>query len=789
MNSKIKGAAAVAFLCVVALLGRRPASAALDAPGAGAPGEWVGGLAAPRLSSHVLVELATDPASAGLAARVDPIFGRWYRLYPAPAESIDALLATEAGNPAVLRVEPDYLMTADAAPALSTTPDDPLYPRQWHMPQVQAEQAWDVTTGDGVIVAVLDSGVDPNGQDGFCHPLYAEYNAVSHSADPGAALDDYNHGTHVAGTVAGCANNATGVVGLAYDARIMAVKVLTNGSGSNADIAEGIVWAADHGAQVINMSLGSSCYSAWPSCSVGVVNDAIDYAAAHDVVIVVSAGNNNRTVLGFPGNHPEVIGVMATRYDQTRASYSNYGPAVDMAAPGGQTSQDQNNDGFPDGVLQETFVRNSSPHDFQYSYFQGTSMAAPHVTGAAALLRACAPEADRDAVRAALEGYALDLGGPGFDNTYGHGFLQIYDALAGLAYGTGRDPTDHCAPTAEPPPCFSVSATADGPGAVSVDPPPNCDPDGGDPVEPTAYTFGTMLILTAAPDPGNVFTGWSGDLGGDSPEQSLRVTRDLAVTAGFAPPPPAPTVAFSLKTNGTAAGLAYADEDVLRDEPGQALAQLFKGADHGLGKKDIDALAILDDGSLLISLDGPVKNLPGLAGNTVDDSDIVRYDPGTELYEWYFDGSDVGLTTAAEDIDAIALLPDGRLLLSTGGNVKVVGVKAADEDVLVFTGALGSDQTSGTFALYLDGSDLSTALGDIDGLDFAPGGLAGNGILYMSADKTVTLGGEAMLPDDVFACHINTLGASSSCDLIERVWSGQAAGMPAKANVDALEID
>ena len=113
MNSKMKGAAAIAFLCLVGFLGLRPASAAVADP--------VAGLAAPRLSSHVLVELATDPASAGLAGRVDPIFGHWYRLYPAPAQSIDALLATEAGNPAALRVEPDYLMTADAAPD-----DDPL---------------------------------------------------------------------------------------------------------------------------------------------------------------------------------------------------------------------------------------------------------------------------------------------------------------------------------------------------------------------------------------------------------------------------------------------------------------------------------------------------------------------------------------------------------------------------------------------------------------------------------------------------------------------------------------
>ncbi len=382
------------------------------------------------------------------------------------------------------------------------------------MPQVGLEQAWAATTGAGVVLAVLDTGVSMLGEDSPCDPLVAEYDVFSNSSAPGAAQDQYNHGSHVAGTAAGCADNGVGVVGVAPAAGVMAVQVLNDsGSGSDSAVAEGIVWAADHGARVINMSLGTPCNAPWPNCSAAILNDAIAYAAAADVVIVASAGNSNSQFAGRPGNHPEIIAVSALRYDGARASYSNYGTAIDLAAPGGQTALDQNNDGFPDGVLQETFNRTTDV--WGYYYFQGTSMAAPHVAGAAALLRACVPEADRHAVRAALETFALDMGAPGFDTTYGYGFLRIDDALAGLAAAYGRDPAANCAPTGQPPPCYSVSATADGPGTVTVTvTPPDCDPDGAEPFDLSAYHFGSSLTFSATPDPGYIFSGWSGDLSG-----------------------------------------------------------------------------------------------------------------------------------------------------------------------------------------------------------------------------------------------------------------------------------
>ena len=753
-------------------------------PASGAPPEQFEGSAAPRLGSHVLVKLATpDPAAAGLGQRrLEHVFGEWYRLFPLPGEKADDLLAP-AGLPAadaagaILALEPDFAVFPDAAP------NDPLYGRQWHMAQIGLETAWNGATGAGVVVAILDTGVNMAGEDSPCDALIAEYDTFSNSSAPGAASDNYSHGTHVAGTAAGCADNGVGVGGVAPAAAVMAVQVLNdNGSGSDSTVAEGIIWAADHGADVINMSLGSACSANYPACASSIVNDAIAYAAAADVVIVVSAGNSNSQFAGRPGNHPDVIGVSATRYDGARASYSNYGVAIDLAAPGVQTSLDQNNDGFPDGVLQETF---NNSDVWGYYYFNGTSMAAPHVAGAAALLRACAPEADRAAVRAALETNATDLGAPGWDTTYGNGFLQIDDALADLAAQYGRDPNNACAPIGSPPACFSVSATADGPGTVTVETAPDCDPDGEAPFDLTAYQQGTSVTFSAAADPDKVFTGWSGDLGGTTSPLTRTASHDLDVTGSFGdPPPPGPDVLLSLRNDGG----GYGDEDVVLDANAGGLSLLFDGSAHGLAAEDVDALARLGNGTLLLSLETAVKNLPGIGAAKVAPADVISYNPNTGQYAWYFDGSDVGLTKSSENVDAIELLPDGRLLVSTTGAFKASGVNAADEDVVAFTGSLGSNNTSGTWSLYLEGSDLSSGLADVDGLAFAPGG-GGLGVLYLSADATVTLGGQSMAPGDIFTCAPTSLGATTVCPGITRLYAATANGLPAGADVDAVEIE
>jgi hypothetical protein len=182
---------------------------------------------------------------------------------------------------------------------------------------------------------------------------------------------------------------------------------------------------------VINLSLGG----ATPS---DPMDSAIDQAVAEGIVVVAASGNSGGTSVSYPANHPDVIAVGATDFNNQRAPYSNRGSALDLVAPGGHVNQDANGDGRPDGVLQETicFV---APEDcppslyggngWGYYFFQGTSMAAPHVSGAAALLLASSPGMGPGNVKHILESTALDLGPSGFDNDYGHGLIQIEDAL------------------------------------------------------------------------------------------------------------------------------------------------------------------------------------------------------------------------------------------------------------------------------------------------------------------------------------------------------------------------
>ena len=254
-------------------------------------------------------------------------------------------------------------------------PNDPRYKFQWHLDQIHMPRAWTYTRGEGVIVAVVDTGVtqveDLQGTE-----FVPGWNFVTDSPD---ARDDHGHGTHVAGTIAQTTHNGVGVAGVAYRARIMPIKVLSgSGSGSVNGIAQGIRWAADHGAQVINMSLGGPYNSQ-------IMAKAVRYAHDKGVVVVCAAGNDGRGKVSYPAANVGAIAVAATQFDDSTTFYSNWGKEVLIAAPGGNTRVDQNNDGVPDGVLQNTVTPGNIDKQ-DYLLFMGTSMAAPHVAGVAALL-------------------------------------------------------------------------------------------------------------------------------------------------------------------------------------------------------------------------------------------------------------------------------------------------------------------------------------------------------------------------------------------------------------------
>ena len=306
----------------------------------------------------------------------------------------------------------------------------PFYSYQWHLPMVQSEQAWDLIDGSGVIVAVLDTGLatDGNIEDGIgC--VKPGYDVVNGDPDPD---DGDGHGTHVSGTIAQTTNNNLGVAGLAYGACVMAVKVLDDtGSGNFADIADGIYYAVNNGAHVINMSLGTN--ARYNLRNDPVMDPALDYAYNSGATVVCASGNDgNRKNVSYPAIYPTTIAVGAVDFSETVTRYSNKGDGLDIVAPGGDLSKDANGDGYADGVLQETHIDGA----WNYYFFQGTSMASPHVAAVAAMLIDYGTATTPDGILDALTSTAKDLGEPGPDRISGFGLVQAHSALT-LNYGGG----------------------------------------------------------------------------------------------------------------------------------------------------------------------------------------------------------------------------------------------------------------------------------------------------------------------------------------------------------------
>jgi subtilisin family serine protease len=237
--------------------------------------------------------------------------------------------------------------------------------------------------------------------------------------------DDNGHGTHVSGTIAQTTLNKQGVAGVAFGTTIMPVKVLNSaGWGSYNWIASGIRYAVDNGADVISLSLGGSSASS-------TLEGAVRYAYENGVVVVAAAGNNNGAVSYPAAYNAYVIAVGATQYNEVKAPYSNYGSSLDLVAPGGNTGVDLNGDGYADGVLQNTF--GDTPVDWAYWFYQGTSMATPHVSGVAALLLTRNSSLTPDDVRYVLQSTAEDLGAAGWDIYFGYGLVDAEAALRSLA--------------------------------------------------------------------------------------------------------------------------------------------------------------------------------------------------------------------------------------------------------------------------------------------------------------------------------------------------------------------
>lgn len=297
--------------------------------------------------------------------------------------------------------EPNYLYLQN-----EIGPNDLLYQEQyqWNLPVIRTEVGWDVTRGkEDIIIAVVDTGVD------LAHPdlknrLIQGYNVIENNNFPD---DDNGHGTHVAGIIASETNNQEGVAGMTWYNKIMPVKAMESGGyGTTFDIAKGITWAVDHGADVINLSLGNYQPSE-------LMEHAVQYAYKNNVVLIAASGNDNSTHPSYPACYPEVLAVSAIDYDGKRASFSNYGDYVDVAAPGVQ--------------IPSTYFNQ------QYAALSGTSMASPHVAGLAGLIRSANPDLSNKEVINIIKKTAYDLGPKGNDAEFGRGLIDVRSALEAVS--------------------------------------------------------------------------------------------------------------------------------------------------------------------------------------------------------------------------------------------------------------------------------------------------------------------------------------------------------------------
>jgi subtilisin family serine protease len=412
------------------------------------------------IGSYPMLQAAgATSASPVFQKTEDPVLRRYVKMFvPAiDAKATAALSLRLSADPNIESAEPNVIMSASQF-------NDPYYGSSgawgqsfedlWGLTNAKRRQTWPVSQGQGVTVAVIDTGIDAqhpdiaaniwtnagetncadsvdNDNNGFVDDCHG-WDFVNNDNDP---ADDHGHGTHVSGTIAAVGNNGIGIVGMAPQSKIMPLKVLNNQATGFIDvIAAAVVYGADNGAKVANMSLGACCGFSQ------ILFDAISYA--HDVkdqVVVVAAGNNNADVYiqdnGFvPANIRKVITVAASDHLDQKASFSNFGQKIDVIAPGGGDA-DPSNIFAPDASILSLKAANNTFYSgffvgTNYARLAGTSMASPHVAGLAAAIRSWRPQFSNEVVRQSIRDNADDVLAPGYDWQSGYGRINSSGSLS-----------------------------------------------------------------------------------------------------------------------------------------------------------------------------------------------------------------------------------------------------------------------------------------------------------------------------------------------------------------------
>ncbi len=437
-----------------------------------------------------------------------------------PGESVDQALATYRSMPNVIYAEANVIERAQTLSA----PNDPSYGSQWSLATTNALAGWSTYPGSYSApsqaqppIAIVDSGIDSTHSDLAGHVDTANgANCVSGTCVSSSAIDDYGHGTHVAGIAAAAANNLTGVAGVAFDAPLIPVKVLdSTGNGNAAGVAAGITWAADHGARVINLSLGSTSYSQ-------AVCDAVTYATSGGALVVAAAGNNGSTTPFYPAACPGAIGVGATDSTDAVPYWSDTGSAnVFVTAPGVN--------------ILSTYMGGG------YQTESGTSMAAPFVSGLAELLFAQTPSRTAGGVERILASTSDKVGGASYgadpsgtcssctwNSSYGYGRVDVANALNGTAPPPPPDFT-----VGVTPPSVTVAAGHAGSYSVSIG---------------AANGFTGSVSLSASGLPSGATATFS------PPSVTTAGSSTLTIATGAA----TPAGSYTLTVQGTSGSLAHA---------------------------------------------------------------------------------------------------------------------------------------------------------------------------------------------------------------------------------------